>query len=267
MQNYQNKINKISTGSYDLNKFLYGGYEPGIITTFYGPAGSGKTNLCILAAVSQAKKGKKVIFIDTEGGFSSERVKQILNLSKENKQLYNQILQNIILLKPTNFQEQKQEFEKLLKQIKQSKPESQSQISLIIIDGITMLYRLELAEARKKTNLQAIQQINSELAKQLRILAEIARKKQITILVTNQVYSEFLPEQDYKSSNNSQINSLQKQIKMVGGDILKYWSKCIIELTYSKQTRKIILRKHRSLPEKTLNFIITNSGIKKRGWI
>ncbi len=69
---------RISTGSFDLNKWLEGGYEKDIITMIAGPAGSGKTNFCILSACSQAKKGNKVIFIDTEGGFSIERVKQII---------------------------------------------------------------------------------------------------------------------------------------------------------------------------------------------
>jgi len=54
---------------------------------------------------------------------------------------------------------------------------------------------------------------------------------------------------------------------MVGGDILKYWSKCIIELKIEGKRRKAILKKHRSLPEKTLNFEITNKGIKRKGWI
>ena len=57
---------KISAGSYDLNKWLYGGYENDIITVIYGGPVTGKTNFCMLAAVSQAKKGKKVIYMDTE---------------------------------------------------------------------------------------------------------------------------------------------------------------------------------------------------------
>ena len=65
-----------------------------------GPPASGKTNFVILASCSQAKKGNKVIFIDTEGGFSVERLKQI-----DSK--YEEILKNIIILKPTNFDEQK----------------------------------------------------------------------------------------------------------------------------------------------------------------
>ena len=52
---------KLSTGSYDLNKWLFGGYDSDTITTIYGPAGSGKTNFCMLACVSQAKKENKVI--------------------------------------------------------------------------------------------------------------------------------------------------------------------------------------------------------------
>ena len=70
------KDEKISTGSQDLNKWLFGSYEKDVITMIAGPPGSGKTNFAILAACSQAKKGNKVIFIDTEGGFSVERVKQ-----------------------------------------------------------------------------------------------------------------------------------------------------------------------------------------------
>lgn len=64
------KENKIMTGSYDLNKWLDGGYEKEVITLFYGPAASGKSNFVVLAACHQAKKDKKVIFMDTEGSFS-----------------------------------------------------------------------------------------------------------------------------------------------------------------------------------------------------
>ena len=92
---------KISAGSHDLNKWLSGGYENDVVTMIAGPPGSGKTNFTILAACSQAKKGNKVIFVDTEGGFSVERIKQIVEEDSEN------VLKNIFLLNPTNFDEQK----------------------------------------------------------------------------------------------------------------------------------------------------------------
>jgi DNA repair protein RadB len=231
----EDKYGKISSGSYDLNKWLFGGYDCDIISVVYGGSGTGKTNFCLLAAVSQAKKGNKVIFMDTEGGFSVERIRQ---LAPEN---YEQVLANILLLKPTNFVEQKKAFDELLRSLK-------DEVSLIIVDGMTILYRLDFADARGKENGE-IQKINSELARQLRTLAEIARKRNIPVLITNQVYK---------------WDDVQR---MVGGDILKYWGKCLIELSHEKGRRIAYLRKHRSLPEKEIEFEIKDLGIRKRGWI
>ncbi|MEK6927691.1 MAG: DNA repair and recombination protein RadB [Nanoarchaeota archaeon] len=229
-------MTKISAGSYDLNKWLFGGYETDVLTVLYGASGTGKTNFCLLTAVSQAKKGNKVVFMDTEGGFSVERIKQLCD-----EEDYQKVLENIFLLKPTSFSEQKKDFDKLLEFLKK-------EVSLIVIDGMTILYRLDFADARDKNNGE-MQKINSELARQMRTLAEISRKKNIPVLVTNQVYN------------------WDDESKMVGGDILKYWSKCHIELTNAKGVRTAFLRKHRSLPEKSMEFEIVNSGVKKRGWI
>jgi DNA repair protein RadB len=123
---------------------------------------------------------------------------------------------------------------------------------------MTMLYRLEIAEC--KHDKIKIQEINSKLARQMRLLAEIARKENIPVLITNQTYSEFLSEEELKSGR-------ERQVFMVGGDILKYWSKCIIEVKNERGKRSLILRKHRSIGEKKLDFEITNEGIRKRGWI
>ena len=240
-------ISKIMTGSHDLNKWLEGGYEKDIITLIYGPSASGKSNFAMLAACHNAKKNKKIIFIDTEGSFSIDRVNQICLGMPEF------VLNNIVILKPTSFQEQKQSFYKLLREIKETK-----NIGLVIVDSMTMLYRLELAEARK-IGLEEVRAVNNDLAKQMRALYEIARKKEIPVLITSQVYSEFLSEEDWLSGKEAGVN-------VVGGDLMKYWSKCIIELQNNKGKKKAIIRKHRSLPEKELGFEILNEGIRKRGF-
>jgi len=240
--------NKISTGSYDFNKWLYGGYEKDVITMIAGPPGSGKTNLVILASCSQAKKDNKIIFIDTEGGFSIERVKQIMGED------YKEVLGKILLLEPTNFEEQKKSFEKLSIQVKKG------HVSLIIVDGMAMLYRLELGDAQKSKNSENIKKINREIAKQMRALAEIARKQHIPIIITNQVYGSFLSEEDWKKG-------VQRETNIVGGDLFKYWSKCIIELKYDKGKRRAVLLKHRSLPPKEISFEIRNKGVFRRRWI
>ncbi|MFH0712001.1 MAG: DNA repair and recombination protein RadB [archaeon] len=245
---------KISAGSYELNTFLQGGYETDIITTIYGPGGSGKSNLCIIVAVSQAKKGNKIIFIDTEGGFSTERFKQIHQGTKEEIEAD---LQNILLLKPTSFAEQEKAFDQMLKYVKKEN------ISLIIIDSIAMLYRLELGGAITLKDNEKISEVNRKLANQLRALNEIARKQNIPIIVTNQVYSQFEPATRYPLSATD--GTLERSVSMVGGDLLKYWSKCLIELKGYNNKRKLILKKHRSLPVKELAFEITRTGIKKRG--
>ncbi|MFC1682064.1 DNA repair and recombination protein RadB [Nanoarchaeota archaeon] len=239
---------KISTGSFDLNKWLEDGYETDIITMIAGPPGCGKTNFAILASCSQAQKGNKVIFIDTEGGFSVERVKQVTGDKAES------ILENILLLEPTSFEEQKKSFTKLLEKVKAG------HVNLIVIDGMAMLYRLELGDAVKTGQEEKIKEVNREIAKQMRALAEIARKQKIPIIITNQVYSQFLTDEDWKNKKEPETN-------IVGGDLFKYWSKCIIELKNNHNKRKAILLKHRSIPEKEFSFEIKDKGIFKKGWI
>jgi len=240
-------IEKISAGSFDLNRWLYGGYEKGIITMIAGPPASGKTNFVLLPCCSQAKKGNKVIFVDTEGGFSPERVKQIVG------EEYKSILENILLLNPTSFDEQKKTFAKLLAHVKKEN------IKLIIIDGMAMLYRLELGDAAKFKDENKIKEVNREVAKQMRILAEISRKQNIPILITNQVYSGFLSEEEWRKRIRPEAN-------IVGGDLFKYWSKTIIELKNEDRKRKAILLKHRSMPRKELSFEIKDKGIFRKRW-
>jgi DNA repair protein RadB len=234
---------KILTGSRELDSWLEGGYDRDIITTLYGPAGSGKTNLCLMAAVMQASLGKKVIFIDTEGGFSMERLAQLTTKD---------VMKNVFLLKATNFYEQREAFGKLLNLVNGS-------IGLIVVDSMVMLYRLEMSEANQEKNQEKAKAINRSLARQMRILNELARKKSRPVLITDQVYGKFLSKEDFEAGK-------EKQVAMVGGDILKYWSKCIIEIqNLGRGRRKAVIRKHRSLPEKEIQFEIISSGIRKRG--
>jgi len=150
-------MEQLPTGSRILDKMLDGGYETDIITTIYGPAGSGKTNLCILCAINTARLGKKVIYVDTENNFSLERFKQICTSINLN---YAKILNNIVFLRPASFEEQKKTLEKLKDLIN-------NKIGLVIIDSIAMLYRLELGKN------EDIYEVNRELAKQLAYLKEI----------------------------------------------------------------------------------------------
>lgn len=226
-----NSEGKIPTGSKILDTMLEGGYEKDVITTIYGPAGSGKTCLCILCAVNVARS-KKVVYVDCEGGFSAERLKQI---SYHLKQDYRKIIDNIIFIKPITFDDQKKAFG-MLKEIINEK------IGLIIVDTIAMLYRLEFGKS------EDVKDVNRELGRQISSLTELARKQSIPVIIANQVYSDF-DEKD--------------KVNIVGGDILKYGSKCLIEIQMTQNgNRRLILRKHRSIAEeKEILFKIVEGGI------
>ena len=146
---------------------------------------------------------------------------------------YEEVLERTIFLSPVTFDEQRRAFDKLRKIVT-------DKVGLIILDSVAMLYRLELGKTKDVYN------VNRELGLQLSYLTEIARKKKIPVLVTNQIYADI----DKGGT------------RMVGGDILKYSSKCLIELSREDDVRKAILRKHRSLPEKEITFKITDEGIE-----
>jgi len=82
-------------------------YESGRITLYYGNSSSGKTTCCFLASL--CAKDHKVVYVDTEKGFSSERIKQLYDGD------INKLLENIFLIQPKSFKEQHETILKLKK--------------------------------------------------------------------------------------------------------------------------------------------------------
>lgn len=222
---------KISSGSDVLDDLLAGGYSTGMLNTVYGPAASGKTTCCLLATIACYKQGKKTIFIDTENGFSVERLVQLTPDFKK-------MLDNVILLKADSFSEQKKKFEFLKKLFPNPK------IGLVVVDTIGAQYRA----ARNKD----IKVINQELAEQIDVLREIYKNNNTIILVTNQVYA------DLESKDNGDV-------KLVGGEILRNRSRNIVQLqNLHKNKRKAVLEKSSDLEKaKQIVFKIREKGFYK----
>jgi DNA repair protein RadB len=197
----------------DFDKILGGKLLPRNITHIYGPPASGKTNLALMTMKNFAKEeggGGKVIYIDSEGGFSVKRLEQI---SDNNE--FKVVMKNVMLIEPTEYDEQKVAIKKLDEIV------PKCNAKLVIVDSIAVLYRLEEEKDVK------------ELGRQLAQLSRIARRYNIPVLITNQVYTD--------------INT--QKIVPVGGDILQYWAKIVIELEKVGEKRIAILRKHKFLPE------------------
>lgn len=199
------------------------------MTQVYGEPGSGKTNLCLQAAVECSRSGKKVIYIDTEG-LSFDRFSQIAGeKSKETAQ-------NVLIYEPMSFDEQYTavcEVEKI----------SGENVGLIIVDSATSFYRYELDE--EDSGIQS----RRELANQIGFLQGIARKTGIAVLITNQIFSDV--------ENNGGVRPL-------GGRGIEHISKTILKLERvgtGERSAKII--KHRSRPEGEMcYFTITSDGLR-----
>ncbi|MBI2133323.1 DNA repair and recombination protein RadB [Candidatus Woesearchaeota archaeon] len=217
---------KIDSGSPVLNRLLEGGFEKDVITTIFGPAGAGKSTACLMASVYAASLGKKVIYIDTEGGFSATRLGQLAGDA-------DRVIKSILFLRPTDFAGQR-------KCIGQLRHVVNHKIGLIIVDTITNLYRCERTDDNSA--------LNRDLGKQVSYLLEISRTRSIPVILTNQVYSDF---------NGGGV-------RMVGGDIIMYSSKCLIELKSLKSNKRLaILQKHRHIPSREILFEITSSGFSE----
>jgi DNA repair protein RadB len=219
---------KVPSGVGFLDVLLDGGYDNDVITTIYGPPSAAKTNFCLLAMT--AVKDKKILYVDTEGSFSLARFKQVCPD-------YEEVLERTIFLTPTTYLEQKDAFEFMRKAVDEK-------FGLIIIDSIASLYRLELAMSNDIPN------VNRELGLHMAMLTEIARKRKIPVILTNQIYLDF----DDKL-----------RTKTIGGDTVKYWSRTMLEIQKIKgDLRKVIITKHRSIKEGNFStFRIVQSGLEE----
>ena len=230
LANFEDTHKILSNSALDV--MLGGGFEKGTITQIFGAPSSGKSNVALSLAVNVAKSDKKVIYIDTKGGISIDRIKQI---SGED---FSKVANNIIVFEPTNFLEQND----TIKSIDVWLRKNHDDVDLIIVDSAVALYRVDDMKSSR---------LNKELGKQMGILSKIARQYDVAVILTNQIYSSYDDE-----GNND--------IKAVGGTILQYWSKAIIQLERGDDINQRIatLKRHRSIPEgKQAIFSITSRGI------
>ena len=219
------RTRRMSLNCRPLDRLLEGGIEEGVITNVYGKSGTGKTNVCIQAVASCLDDGGRAVYIDTEGGFSAERLLQMHGEESS--------LEDVIMMEPTTFEEQQDAFDRLESIV------DEENIDLVVVDSLVALYRIELPDE--------VSESNRELSRQLSLLSKIARKNDMPVMVTNQVYSSF--ESD--------------EVTMVGKDVPTYWSKCLIKLEKrARNVRNAVLKKHRSRPEGLEEeFAIQNDGL------
>lgn len=225
---------RVPLGVPSLDALLGGGVESGALTEFFGEAGSGKTNLCLQLAVNVAREGRKVLYIDTEG-VSLERLSQIAGEDAK------RVRQNILFFEPFSLREQEAVGEKVMR-LAASTPE----VGLIVVDSATLHYRVGLGKGDDQRDRRS-------LSAQLSNLVGLARKRDLPVVITNQVYT------------NVETDLLEP----VGGNLLRHLSKAVVRLDKAGAgRRRATLVKHRSEAEgRSAFFVLTGRGVESPDFI
>jgi DNA repair protein RadA len=233
-------IDRITTGTENLDELLGGGMETGNITELYGEFRTGKTQiahqLCVTVQLPREEGGldANAAYIDTEGTFRPERVVEI---AKRFELDPNKVLENITVGRAFTSDHQRS----LVRDI--AKITREKNIRLLVVDSLTSHFR---AEYVGRGTLASRQQ---NLNQHIHFLMKLGEMFHIAILVTNQV----MARPDFFFGDPT---------APIGGNIVAHSCTTRIYLRKSKQTKRVAkIVDSPNLPEVETVFEILNDGI------
>lgn len=220
----------VPTGCEAIDDLVGGGFERGAVTQVYGPPAAGKTNVVLSAAVETAARGDTALLVDTEG-LSVDRLEQIADAHP--RATVDDIASQIIISDVHTFEEQREAV--------QDVSEFATQVEFVALDSATGFYRLERTQQDEGEALR-------DVTRQVTHLLSLARKHDIAVSITNQVYTD--PESDSS--------------RALGGHTLDHWSAIILRLDrFRGGNRRATLEKHHSRAAgDTAQFRITEAGLQ-----
>ncbi|MFX1303658.1 MAG: DNA repair and recombination protein RadA [Promethearchaeota archaeon] len=235
-------LNKLTTGSNNLDDLLIGGIEPGAVTEIFGEYRTGKTQLahqlCVNVQLSYETGGLegRALYIDAEGTFRPERLIQMA-VAKDLDQ--NLVLKNITVGRAYNSNHQ------ILLVKEAPKIIREKNIKLIIVDSLIGHFRSEYIGRGTLAERQQI--INSHIHDLLRLTETY---DELAVVFTNQVSAR--PDVFY---GNPLIHT--------GGHVVAHGATIRIFLRKGKgeqRIAKVVDAPH--IPESDAIFSITEDGIK-----
>lgn len=236
-------VHYITTGSVNLNNLFGGkGIESKAITEAYGAFGSGKTQLGLTLAVNvQLPKDNggangKAVYIDTEGTFRPDRIRQIAEGIGANPE---KVLKNILVARAFNSDHQILLVDKISEMIKEGEP-----IKLVIIDSLTAHFRAEFSGRGQLADRQ------QRLNRYLHSLMKLAEKNNVAVYVTNQVMSN--PAMMFGDPTTA-----------IGGNIVGHASTYRVYLRRGKQGSRVAkMIDSPNLPDNEAVFFVNTSGVR-----
>ncbi|MBS3084137.1 DNA repair and recombination protein RadA [Candidatus Pacearchaeota archaeon] len=186
--------------------------------------------------VEQGGVNGKAVFIDTEGTFSPQRIKQIaegLGASAD------KVLKNIMVARAFNADHQILLLDKVAELIKDGEP-----IKLLIVDSLTAHFRAEFTGRGQLADRQ------QKLNKYLHTLTRLAEQRGFAVYVTNQVMAN--PAMMFGDPTTH-----------VGGHIVGHAAKVRIYLRRGKQGSRVAkMVDSPDLPDNEAAFFVTQNGLK-----
>ena len=221
----------IPTGCDAVDDLLGGGFERGAATQVYGPPAAGKTNVVLSAAMEATAAGGSALYVDTEG-LSVDRMEQLAAAHAGPDQTVDDLASRLIVSEALTFEEQQEAV--------QDAAEFAPEVDLIVLDSATGFYRLERTEQAEGEALRSV-------ARQITHLLSLARKHDLAVAFTNQVFTD--PDSD--------------QARALGGHTLNHWSAVILRLDrFRGGNRRATLEKHHAREAgETAQFRITGDGL------
>lgn len=215
-----------------IDDLLGGGFERGTVTQVYGEPAAGKTNLVLSAAVSAAVDGGRALYIDSEG-LSLDRFQQLVD-ARTDEENFEEVASRIVVSEVYDFEEQAEAV--------RDAEEFAESVDLIVLDSATGFYRLE-----RGSDTEGGQSLR-KVASQVTHLLSLARKHDVAVAITNQVFRD--PDAD--------------RTRGLGGNTLEHWTGVVLRLErFRGGNRKAVLEKHRSKATgETATFRIVDGGLE-----
>ena len=243
ISNLNSKVERISTGSRNLDDLLGGGVETKAITELYGESGSGKTQLCITLCVMVSQdaalgglNGSSLV-IDTENNFKVERINSIAQARGFDIQ---KISPRIMIATAGDSVSQ----EHLLQEVP-SIIDKTKDVKLVVVDSVISNYRAEFVGRAELPKRQ------QRLNKFMHELSRLAQTYGVAVVVTNQIATP--PDGIFGDRHIS-----------TGGNIIAHCSNYRLQLMRAGRNRIAKIIKSSYHPEKEALFSIDECGVTDR---
>ncbi|KAK9450113.1 uncharacterized protein V1518DRAFT_413024 [Limtongia smithiae] len=239
------RVVSISTGSKQLDEVLGGGIKTMSISEVFGEYRCGKTQLahtlCVTAQLPRDMGGAegKVAYIDTEGTFRPERLRDI---SERFGVDADQVCDNVAYARALNSEHQMELIEKLGANF------ADGTYRLLIVDSIMAQFRVDYSGRGELNERQ--QKLNQMLGR----LTRLAEEYNVAIFMTNQVQSD---------PGASALFAAADGRKPVGGHVLAHASATRVMLRKGRGEERVAkVQDSPDMPEREATYCIGEGGIQ-----